>query len=340
MVNLMAAMAREPGREKEALAYQPLVEAAIARAGKQEGLTPVVDQAVGTAQLRLGQTDAAIASFQAALAAARKVIPPGDPRLPDYLDPVGVALSYARRDKDALVYHQQAHQAAVDAWGPNHPDAVIYGINLATKHAALGDCTTALDELARARKALTGVLAADSAELLQIAETMGGCYYIQHRYDDALRQYTARQDALRAAGRTKSADMAGSWVDVGDVQLDRKQYDAAVASYRRSVDEYEELLGKTDARLAYPLTRVGEAELAANRPEHAVAPLERAVALSTAAKVPANVLAEATYPLARAIWPKDHARAKQLASSAHDAFAAAGNIERAAAIDAWLNAHP
>jgi eukaryotic-like serine/threonine-protein kinase len=339
MVNLMAAMARESGREKEALTYQPLVEAAIARAGKQQGLTPVVDQAVGTVQLRLGQTDAAIASFKAALEAARKLLPPGDPRLPDYIDPVGVALSYARRDKDALVYHQQAHQAAVDAFGPNHPDAVIYGINLAVKHAALGDCTTALDELARARKALVGVLRPEAPEMLQITSAMGTCYYTQHRYDDALREYAATQDALRAAGRERSAEMAATWIDIGDVQLDRKQYDTALASYRRGVDELEATVGKDDARLAYPLVHVGEAELAANRPERAVAPLERAVALSTAAKVPANVLAEATYPLARAIWGKDRARAQQLATSARDAFAAADNTQRVAAIDTWLRSH-
>jgi len=339
MANLMASTAREPGREKEALAMQPLVEAAIARAGKQVALTPVVYQAVGTAQLRLGQLDASIASFRSALDAARKVLPHGDPRLPDYIDPVGVALSMARRHAEAVKYHAEAYQAAVDAWGPNHPNAVIYAINLATKHAALGDCTTALGELARARAALTGVLAPDSAENLQIAEAMGACYYIQHRYDDALREYTARQDALRAAGRTKSADMAATWTDVGDVQLDRKQYDAAVASYRRSVDELEDVVGKADARLAFPLTRVGEAELAANRPARAVAPLERALALYAAANVPPLVAAEAKFPLARAVWPTDRMRAKELATAARDAFAAGGNAGRKAAADAWLRDH-
>jgi len=338
MATLMAALAREPGREKEALALQPLVDAAIARAAKEEGLRPVVLQAVGTAQLRLGQYDAAIASFQAALAGARKVLPHGDPRLPDYLDPVGVAYSYARRDAEALPYHEQAYRAAVDAFGASHPTAAMYALNMATKHASLGDCPTALGELARARATLTGVLAPDSPELLQIDEVMGTCYYVQHDYDRALREHAARQDALRAAGRTRSVEMAATWTDIGDVQLDRKQYDAAIASYQRTVDELEDVLGKSDARLAFPLTKVGEAELAAAHAERAVAPLERAAALYTAAEAPANVLAEATFPLARALRRRDPARAKQLATAALAAFAAAGApyAERKTAVEALL----
>jgi eukaryotic-like serine/threonine-protein kinase len=342
MATLMAALAREPGREKEALALQPLVDAAIARADKEAGLRPVVLQAVGTAQLRLGQYDAAIASFQAALAAVRKVLPHGDPRLPDYLDPVGVAYSMARRDAEALPYHVEAYRAAVDAFGASHPNAAIYALNMATKHASLGDCPTALGELAHARATLTGVLAPDSPELLQIDEVMGTCYYVQHDYDRALREHAARQDALRAAGRTRSVEMAATWTDIGDVQLDRKQYDAAVASYQRTVDELEDVLGKSDARLAFPLTKVGEAELAATHAERAVAPLERAAALYTAAQAPANVIAEATFPLARALRTRDPVRAKQLATAALAAFAAAGAqyAERKTAVEALLRELP
>jgi eukaryotic-like serine/threonine-protein kinase len=338
MANLMAATAREPGREKEALAMQPLVEAAIARANKQVGLTPVVHQAVGTAQLRLGQYDAAIASFKAALDAARKLLPRGDPRLPDYIDPVGVALSHARRFAEALPYNVEAHQAAVDAFGAHHPNAAIYAINMATKHGALGDCTKALAELAEARAALTGVLRPESPEHLQIMEVMGTCYFMQHRYDDALREHTARQAALRASGNERSTDMAATWIDIGDVQLDQKQLDAAVASYRRSVDELENVVGKTDTRLGWPLSKVGEAELAAGRPDRAMAPLERALALYIAAQVPPIVMAEVQFPLARALPAKDAVRAKQLATAAAAAFATGGvtYTDRATAAEAWL----
>jgi len=41
-------------------------------------------------------------------------------------------------------------------------------------------------------------------------EVMGTCYFMQHRYDDALREHTARQAALRAGGNERSTDMAAT----------------------------------------------------------------------------------------------------------------------------------
>ena len=304
MANLMGALAREPGREREALAFQPLVEAAILRSGKQRALTPIVQQAVGLAHLRLGQTQQAVDDFQAALASARAVVPRGDPRMPEYVYPVGVALGVLRKDAEALAYFDEAYRVATSVWGDGHPNTARFMINLATKHAALGDCDKALVELARARSILTDVLPLDSPEHLQIGQAMGACYYIKHAYDDALREYTARQQALRAAGRAKSAEMAGSWVDVGDVQFDRKEHDAAATSYRRLIAEYEELLGNADARLGFPLARLGEAELAAGRPARAVESLERAIAIYAAAKAAPVTAADAVFPLARALWSR------------------------------------
>jgi len=164
-----------------------------------------------------------------------------------------------------------------------------------------------------------------------------------HKYDDTLREYRGRQDALTAAGRAKSAEMAGSWVDIGDVQLDREDYAAAATSYRRSVAEYEALVGTEDARLGLPLSRLGETEMRANHPERAIAPLRRALAIYAAAKVPAIAAADVQFPLARALWTKPAQRphARELATTAHAAFAASGPMfdSQAKASDEWLRAH-
>jgi hypothetical protein len=216
-------------------------------------------------------------------------------------------------------------------------------INLAAKHAALGDCDKALAELTHARAMLAPLLPPDSAEHLQIDQTMGACYYIQHKYDDALREYRARQAALTAAGRTRSAEMAGSWVDIGDVQLDREDYAAAATSYRRSVAEYEALVGTEDARLGLPLSRLGETEMRANHPERAIGPLRRALAIYAAAKVPAIAAADVQFPLARALWSQraERPHARELASTARTAFSASGPLyaQQAKAADDWLKAH-
>jgi tetratricopeptide (TPR) repeat protein len=341
--NLMAALAREPGREKEALSAEPLATAVIDRTGKRTAYRPIVLQARGVAQLRLGNLDAAVESLLAALAAAREVLPPDDPRMPEYIYPVGVAYGMMRRDAEALKYFDEAYRVAAVVYGDNHPETARFMINVATKHAAAGDCARALGELTHARALLAGVLPADSPEHLQIDQAIGACYYVEQKYDDALREYTARQQALASAGRTRSAEMAGSWVDVGDVELARKDYVAAEASYRRSVTAFEDIVGTSDARLGFPLSRAGEAALAAGHPERAIEPLERAVTIYETAKVPAVVLAGAQFPLGRAlaVVPARRAEAMKLVAAARAAFAAGGPAyaQQIAQADAWLTAN-
>jgi tetratricopeptide (TPR) repeat protein len=184
----------------------------------------------------------------------------------------------------------------------------------------------------------------DSAEQLQIDQTMGACYYIQRKYDDALREFARRQNALIAANRTKSVEFASSWVDVGDVQLDRKDPVAAAESYGKAVKAYEEMLGMTDVRLALPLWRIGEAQLRANHPERAIEPLERAVKIYEASHSPAITAADAWSRLAKALWtkPAERARARELATKARDGYLTATVArakDRAAEMDAWLKAH-
>ncbi|MEO8701300.1 MAG: tetratricopeptide repeat protein [Kofleriaceae bacterium] len=343
MADLMAALARSPGHEQEAIALEPLVTAAIARSGRSRAITPIVQQAMGVAQWQLGQVDEAVKSFSAALATAREELPQGDPRMPEYIYPVGLALGRLRRDAESLEYFAEAHRVAVAVWGTNHPETARYMINFATKHAALGDCKTALAELASTRALLTGVLPLDSPEHLQIAQAMGACHYMHRDYDAALREYTGRQRALVAAGRANSAEMAGTWVDVGDVHLSRNEFAIAAATYRTSVTQYEDLLGKHDPRLGFPLARLGEAELAGNHPDRAIEPLERALAIYTTAKVPAIMAADVTSPLSRALWsrPADRVRARQLAKTVMATYAAGGPAyaERKVAVEKWLATH-
>ncbi len=343
MVDLLGAMAQAPGREREALVFAPLVEAATARAGKQGAYAASVARARGAAQLGLGQVEAAVGSLRASLAAARRELPPADPRLPEFIYPVGVALGMMRLDAEAVRYHEEAYRVAREVWGADHPSTARFEINLAIKHSALGDYPRALAELTHARALLTGVLAPDAAEHLLILQAIGACYLLQHAHDQALAAYTAIQAVLRAAGRDRSVEMAGSWIDLGDVHHARADYEAAAASYRRAVAALEVLLGTSDARVASPLCRLAEAELAAGRVARARPLLERGLAIYTATAVPAVVLADAQFPLARALWsqPASRARAVELARAAHTAWRTGGpaHAARAAEAAAWLHAH-
>jgi tRNA A-37 threonylcarbamoyl transferase component Bud32 len=344
LAQLARLLALQPGRELEAVTLEPLAVGAINRAKKARAYLPVLQQAMGLARLQSGEVAKALASFEAALASAREVLPHDDPRMPDYLYMVGVALSQLRRPQDALEYQREAYDVAVEAFGANHPNAARFSINFAISHAATGNCAKAIEVLTRSRALLEGVLAADSPEHLQIDQTLGACYWMTGKPDEALREYTKRQNALVAANRTRSAEYASSWVDVGDVQIESKAYSDAVASYTKAVKAYEDLVGVNDVRLALPLWRTGEAHLRANQPERAIEPLERAVKIYDGANAPAVTAADAWSRLGFALWsrPQDRARARELVIKARDGYSAgtmATAVSRVATMKTWLEAH-
>ena len=344
MAALTMALARTPGREKEALALSERAEAAVARARRQSAYTPMLQKARGLANVALGNTRDGIALLEAALAAARVALPPDDPRMPDYIDLPGIAYDRDGNAEKALTFYDEAYRVAAEVLGPSHPETQRYAIQVAIEHAALGQTDVAIRELTEVRAGLAGMLPDDSLEALQVDQALGVCYLMQNKPDDALREHTQRQQALLATGRAKSAEMAASWVDLGDVERSRKDFAAAAASYRRSITEWEALVGTNDARLATPLTRLGEAELALAHAEPAIAPLERALALLTAMQVQGYVLATTQLPLARALWsePAARPRARGLANAARKAFAASGARGARALpdVDRWLADHP
>ena len=338
LARLMHAIAVTPGREREGLALESNVRAAIARTGKQFALAPALHQTVGIAKFQLGQVDAALVDLEAALAAARSVIPETDPRIPQYLYPIGIALGVLGRDQEALAIHQEAVRVATEVWGASHPETARFTIHLATKQATLGGCKTAIPSLVAARAALVESLPPDSFEHLQITQTIGSCYATLKRFDDALRELRAGQDALRAAKRAESVEMASSWVDLGDVHYDREQPAEALAAYRKAVALYEQLVPRDDSRLARPLSRVGEALAALGKSREAIAPLERSLAIYTAAGSPASLVAEAAFPLARVLWiaRRDRVRARRLAESARAGLA---GDAREPEVASWLQTH-
>ena len=175
----------------------------------------------------------------------------------------------------------------------------------------------------------------DSFEHLQITQTLGTCYAELGRLDEAMREHQAAQQALVAAKRERSVAMASAWVDLGDVELQREHATDAIGAYRRAVALYEELVPKTDARLAHPPSRLGEALFARGKAAEAIPPLERALAIHAAAGSPPNLVAEVAYPLARALWAanRDRARARALAEQALAALAGDPRVDEVAT---WL----
>jgi serine/threonine protein kinase/tetratricopeptide (TPR) repeat protein len=339
LTRLINVIAREPGREKEALALESIVEAAVTRASNRGRLEPAVRQAIGVANMYLGHSDLAIAALRTAVAGARAALAPDDPRMPDYLASLGSALAWGGHLAEATQIDEEMVRIARNVYGPNHPETARFEVKLALKRAAAGECELAVRELAQSRDRL-GDLPPDSPVQLAIAGAMGQCYLRLDRLDDALREQRARQKALLEAKRDHTAEMAACVIDIGIVEHSMGHPDAAIVEYQRAIDDLEVAVGKTDARLALPLGGIGEAALALHQPERALAPLERALALETAAGGSKASIGTTQFLLASTLGAlhRDPARARQLAETARSAFEAAGGLYKSNldAVNAWL----
>ena len=337
LLRLMNAIGLTQGREREALALEPIVTAAIQRSEKKDALLPAYHLALGMTRARLGQVDAAIVDLQRAVDGARRVMSHADPRLPDYLYPLGVALGVVGREDEALKVQEEAVRVATEAWGADHPSTARFVVILSTKRAALGTCQPTVSDLLNARQQLGDSLPRDSYEHLQIVMALGSCYAQAGKDDEALREYESGQAALVAAGHERSVEMAELWGEIGSFHARRARWSDSRAAFERSLALYEQIVPRNDARLAEPLGAIGEVELEMNHAARALEPLERAYAILKESGSPAIRIADVAFPLARALSAthRDRARARKLAEEARAVFAKLGD-QRASQVETWL----
>ena len=141
----------------------------------------------------------------------------------------------------------------------------------------------------------------------------------------------------------RSSYMGGYWSNRGEILSAQGSYAEARKLFQAAIDLMQERLPVENRNLAYPLTGLGEAELAMGEARAAVDTLERALRIREGQEPDLILVAETRFALARALWNAagDRARARMLVLSARAAFAAnpwaASKVSR---VDEWLARHP
>ncbi len=128
--------------------------------------------------------------------------------------------------------------------------------------------------------------------------------------------------------------------NVASVLYSMGRYEESGREYTAALDALVVALGEQHPGLAYPLTGIGQTLVERGRPEEAIAPLERALALRTGEAIDPFDLGDTKLALARALWDsnRDRPRAVELARGARQAYIDAGP-ERSEAkdfVEAWL----
>ena len=152
------------------------------------------------------------------------------------------------------------------------------------------------------------------------------------------RALTIREKALGPA----HSSVAVALNDIGSLFSLQGKHDQALDYYRRALAIREKALGPEHPSLSSDLTGIGKEYVNLHLARKAIGPLERSLSLGEKKPGGRIFLANTRFALARALKDsgRDLNRALQLASLAHDAYAADGvpSSGQLAEVDEWLRA--
>jgi tetratricopeptide (TPR) repeat protein len=166
---------------------------------------------------------------------------------------------------------------------------------------------------------------------------------------NALARMGRMSEALRVSGRAydlfvqaygpASTEAAFSLSNHSEHLLAVGQSAEALDAARRALAGWQAQVGEIHV-LAYPLIVIGSALLDLDRPQEAVAPLERALRLREGHIQDARLIAKTRFALARALWSSgtNRPRARALAKQAREGYRGEENEKERGAVEAWLAA--
>ncbi len=299
----MAAVGWLQARFREGHVWAREAGALLERMGGNELLEASLLAMLGNVDHKEGHYDEALEHLRRALAIQERAYGPWDPRVADASRGVSVALYRAARYAEAEAPARRALEIRARVLGAHHPDTGDAHAGLASVLNLLGRFDEAVAHFKEAIAILEAIHGADGLYLAIPLHNLGNVYLERDRPEEALAYYRREADALRELGRAAEAR----------------------SEYQRVLGVFERGLGAEHPFVAYPLTGLGRAELTLGRPEQAIVPLERALAVRAKRADPAE-LAETRFFLGRALWEagRDRGRGRALVAQAADDYATAG----------------
>ncbi|WP_323137409.1 serine/threonine-protein kinase [Paraliomyxa miuraensis] len=254
---------------------------------------------------------------------------------------------YAQDDAEqAKAHYEQALSRYREALGPRH-------LRVADSLNNLGNVHTKLDQTAEARALYEQSLAIRREALgsghptvASSLTNLGVAYANAKDYARAKELFEQALGVIEHARGARHPEVATNLNNLAYIHRMLGEHAEARPLYERAIDIKEASLGKTHPSLNTSLHGLGLALLALDRPEAAIAPLER----STALDVPLESRALAGLDLAQALWDasegagRDRARAHELLErlgtevAEHDEpFKARRELQER--IEAWRSQH-
>jgi tetratricopeptide (TPR) repeat protein/predicted Ser/Thr protein kinase len=288
-----------------------------------------------------GRFEDALPEFRRGLEQREQGLGNDHPLVASSYNNLGSALAELGRYDEALPALERAEAIWERGYGPRHPvvATAINGIGVVLEQVGRYDeARRRLEQALALREAAFG---RDHVNVALTLDNLGSVLAHLGAYDEA-RRASERALELRAKHLgVRHPHYASSLVNLGWVAEMQGRLDEACDHHRRAIEIWEEALGPDHPYLGHPLTSLGRAELLRGHPEVAVEVLGRALRIREAAPKPIE-LAETRLALARALWPDDPARARDLAEKASGDVQAAVHGPDAIRLEIvrWLAEHP
>ncbi|HWL86933.1 MAG TPA: tetratricopeptide repeat protein, partial [Polyangiaceae bacterium] len=185
------------------------------------------------------------------------------------------------------------------------------------------------------------VLGPPHPEVGAALNTLGRLMSVQQKFPES-EGYHRRAAAIAESAYGPDHRQVAVYSDnLADALTEQKKFPEAIALHLRSLAIYEKLFGPNHSQLVSALLGLGQTYLEAGDRASAREPLERALRLCGDGMDPL-FRADVQFELARALEPRDAARARALMTACRDAYQSAeGDYPiQHANIAAWFKSHP
>ncbi len=234
--------------------------------------------------------------------------------------------------EEALRLHRRAAELAARARGTGHPQVATEFDNVGNALSALGRFEEALSFHERALE-IFAHQGFDHPSYRAALSNLGSTQLSAGRLDEAVETFERVAKSASRSGHDP-LNTAVAYVNVAGALGSVERYDEAVTYAQRGARGLEDRLGPEHPFVASALINLGLSQLGAQRPAAARRSFRRALEIADGQEFPPADLATARFGLARALGPSPEAR--RLAQEAGSAFAAAGQEDEAARVEAFL----
>jgi serine/threonine-protein kinase len=299
-----------------------------------------VDNQLAVSYLQLGEQDAAEEYFESSLAIYEEVVGPDHPLVAPVVFNRG-NLFFERGDFEAaLDSYTKARDTRARAFGKSSYAAGSTLGNVAEALAALGRYEEAEEQLREALPIHAAELGKEHPAYTMLLSNLGAVLDMQGRHEEALPEHERAMAARERRLEAEHLDLGNGSASHGVCLHNLGRTAEAAAAFNRAVQIIERTSGSDTMWLVVPLWGLGVTELESGRRQSAVGYLQRALELNERTSHNRYDRARIQLALARALWPNDPEKARELAEQARPTYDALHYAkDNPNVIDAWLRKH-